>query len=266
MAFDFSKYPAVLLDLDGTIYYENHPLPGAIELIRRLQAERRNYACISNSTTSPHRVTKRLLKMGVEVEEDRVYTAAAAAAHYALDCFKDKGRKVRVYNLATDGLQELLEGSVEWARSDAEPCDAVIIGAPANAFATPDRQRAALKLLRNGALAIGICSDRVYPSERGLEFGSGALSRMLGFAAAVDPVFCGKPQEIFFRDLCRRLAVETAGCLLIGDNLESDVMGGKALGMRTILTLTGVAHREDLKTLKPELQPDWVVENLTELL
>jgi HAD superfamily hydrolase (TIGR01450 family) len=263
---DFSDYQAVLLDLDGTLYHEDRALPGAVELIHRLQVEGRIYACISNSTSSPLRIMRRLSRMGVEVEPDRLYTAAAAAVHYTLDRFKDKGAKIRVYNLATEGIQDMLEGLVEWAHDGEEACDAVIIGAPANVFAGPDRQRAALKLLRKGALAIGICSDRVYPSERGLEFGSGALCSMLGYAAEVHPVFCGKPQEAFFQELCRRLAVEASGCLLIGDNLESDIIGGKSLGMRTILTLTGVAGRGDLARLAPEWQPDLVIENLAELL
>ena len=51
--------------------------------------------------------------------------------------------------------------------------------------------------------------------------------------------------------------------MLIGDNLESDIAGGKHVGMKTILTLTGVARREDLGRLSPELQPDAVIEDLT---
>lgn len=264
---DFGPYRAVLLDLDGTIYHESQRLPGAIELIHRLKDEGRNYACLSNGTTSPMRVATRLLEMGVEVELDRLYTAGAAAADYVVQRFKSPtGAKPRIFNLATDGVQEMLEGLVDWVQTDAEPCDAVVIGAPANSHANPERQRIALRLLRKGAAAVGVCSDRVYPSERGLEFGSGALSWMLCFAAAVEPVFCGKPQELFFKELCRRLNVPTESCLLIGDNLESDIMGGKAVGMRTVLTLTGVTRRRDLLQLPPQWQPDLIVEDLTELL
>jgi 4-nitrophenyl phosphatase len=264
---DFAPYRGVLLDLDGTIYHESIRLPGAVELIHRLKAEGRNFACLSNSTTSPMRVVTRLAEMGVEVELDRIYTAAAAAADYVVSRFKSPEQaRPRIFNLATDGIQEMLEGLVDWVQTDAEPCDAVVIGAPANSHADPDRQRVALRLLRKGCAAVGVCSDRVYPSERGLEFGSGALTWMLCFAAAVEPVFCGKPQEFFFKELCRRLGVPTESCLLIGDNLESDIMGAKAVGMRTILTLTGVARRSDLEKIAPQWQPDLIVEDLTELL
>jgi len=264
---DLSPYHAVLLDLDGTVYHERTALPGATELIRRLQDQRRNFACLSNSTSSPLRVAMNLGEMGVEVDLDRIYTAAAMAADYVMEhCKHPDNTRPRVYNLATEGIQEMLDGLVDWVQTDAEPCDAVIIGAPANSHATPERQRVALRLLRKGAAAVGICSDRVYPSDRGLEFGSGALSWMLGYAASVEPVFCGKPQEIFFTELCRRLDVQPDWCVLIGDNLESDIFGAKAVGMRTILTLTGVTRRRDLANLPAEWQPDLVVEDLTELL
>src|SRR5437016_1673185 len=75
---DLNAYQAVLLDLDGTVYHEDHSLPGAVELIRRLQAEDRTYACLTNSTSSPQRLATRLTRMGVEVDPAHIYTAAAA--------------------------------------------------------------------------------------------------------------------------------------------------------------------------------------------
>lgn len=271
MPVDFSPYHAVLLDLDGTVYHEDHPLPGALELIRRLQSDGRKFACLSNSTTSPLRVTMRLERMGVEIDPGSIYTAAAAACDYVMQKFPrqddpDPKRPPRVFNLASDAVQEMLQGLVGWVETGGEPCDAVICGAPSNAFAGDERQRVALQLLRRGATLIGICADRVYPSPRGLEFGSGALSWMLAYAAGAEPVFCGKPQALFFEELCERLRVDPAWCLLIGDNLEADVLGGKSQGMRTILTLSGVTRRRDLLALAPEMQPDLVVESLTELL
>jgi HAD superfamily hydrolase (TIGR01450 family) len=271
---DLSAYQAVLLDLDGTIYFEDRALPGAIELIRQLQSAGQKYACLSNSTTSPARIVTRLLAMGVTIDPASIYTAAAAAVDYALSHYS-AGRKPRIFNLATEGVQEMLEGRVDfvpldWAAldssSDSIACDAVIAGAPANFYAKEDRQRFALRLLKKGATLIGICADRVYPSPRGLEIGSGAFAHMLAYAANINPIFCGKPQRSFFETLCRRLDVNPARCLLIGDNLESDVVGAKAVGMQTILTLTGVARPSDLLNAPAQWQPDFVVEDLRELL
>jgi HAD superfamily hydrolase (TIGR01450 family) len=266
---DFSPYSAVLLDLDGTLLEANDVLPGAVEVVARLRREERNFAVLSNSTDSPVQVTRRLGRMGIQIEPQRIFTAAAAVAEYVLQQFKPRPR---VFNLSTEGIHELLEGKVDWVRSADEACDAVISGAPSNVFATEERQRTALYLLkgfgggRGGVKLVGVCADRVFPSPRGLEFGSGALTTFLSYASGVAPTFCGKPERIFFQELCQHLSVEPRRCLLVGDNLESDISGAKAVGMTTVLTLGGITRREDLVNLSPQRTPDHIVKDLTELV
>ncbi len=204
----------------------------------------------------------RLERMGVTVAPDQIYTAAAAAADYVL---RRHAPRPRVWNLATEGVHDMLDGLVDWVGTGGEPCHAIIIGAPSNVYATDERQRIALQLARKGAELVGICADRVYPSPRGIEFGSGALSVMLGYASGSEPVFCGKPQPVFFSNLCQRLGVEPGDCVLIGDNQEADIMGAKRMGMSTILTLTGVTRRRDLLALPAESQPDRIVDDLSEV-
>lgn len=286
---DLSQYQAVLLDLDGTVYHEDHALPGAVELIRRLQQAGQPYACLTNSTTSPQQLVSRLKRMGVEVDPGHIYTAAAAACDYVLQRFGDPATaayigadtsssslrdpagapdhhpKPRILNISTSGVDEMLDGKVTWVKDDQAPCDAVICGVSLNVYATEDRLRAALVQLRRGAELVAICADRVYPSPRGLEFGVGAFAAMFAYAANRQPIFCGKPEPLFFTELCRRLGVRPERCVLVGDNLESDIAGAKGVGMRTILTLTGVATRYDADHAPPYLKPDGVVDSLASL-
>ena len=268
--FDFDAFDAVLLDLDGTIYHEEHALPGAVELIRRFQADGRKYACLTNSTSSPERISARLRRMGVTVDAAHIYTAAAAACDYVIERFATAGtgaagRRPRVFNLSTEGVHDMLDGRVEWVDDEKAACDAVICGVPVNVFATEERQRAALVLLRKGAALVAICADRVYPSPRGLEFGVGAMGAMMAYAANATPVYTGKPERFFFEELCRRLGVAPSRCVLVGDNLESDIAGARGVGMRCVLVLTGVASREDVARAPADLRPDWVVPGLPDL-
>ena len=266
MLIDFDAFEAVLLDLDGTLCHEDHALPGAIELVERLRAGGRKYACMTNSTHSPETVVARLHRMGIfGIDAIQVYSAANASADYVLQTFAGP-RLPRVFNLATQSIQEILEGKVQWAAGENEPCDAVICGCPVNVYATEDRQRTAMLLVRKGATLVGICADRVYPSPRGLEIGVGALTTLLAYAAGVRPIFCGKPEKLFFNELCGRMNVRPERCVLIGDNLESDIAGAKGVGMKTILTLTGVARREEAERLAPTARPDWVIGDLTKLI
>jgi 4-nitrophenyl phosphatase len=276
-AVDFHAFDAILLDLDGTIYHEEHALPGAIELIRRLQQQERRFACLTNSTSSPSRIAARLARMGVRLPGEMIYTAAAAAAAYIL-AHCASGSQPRVYNLATEGMHELLDGRVRWVAASDDDCDIVVAGNVSSVYATEERQRVALEILRRRdqpdgdegnvrqPRLVGICADRVYPSPRGIEFGCGALTHMLAYAGDVTPVFTGKPEPIFFAELCQRLGARPERCLLIGDNLESDIAGAKNLGMQTILTLTGVTRRQDLVALAEARRPDRVIEDLGELV
>ncbi len=269
---DFSQYQAVFLDLDGTVYHDEHPLPGAVELAARLQADGRKFACLSNSTSSPLRIMDRLYHMGIDIGPDHIYTAAAAAADYVVDCYKPIAddllprNRPAIFNLATESFGNMLEGLVDWVEEPVEPCDAVVAGTLVSMYATEDRLRIALQLLRNGADLVGICADRVYPSPRGIEFGTGAVCALLAYASNRRPVFCGKPEKVFFQKLCERLNVDPSACLLIGDNLEADIVGAKSVGMKTVLTLTGVSRRGDLTEFPLDLQPENVVDSLVELL
>jgi 4-nitrophenyl phosphatase len=258
-----ATFQVVLLDLDGTVYHEESPLPGALELIRSLQAQGRRFACLSNSASSPARVAERLQRMGAPVPPEAIYTAAAASCDYVVEHLPGRPR---VFNLATPSVYEMLGDRVAWVEHRAGPCDVVIAGGPSNLHASEERQRTALYLLRAGARLVGLCADRVFPSTRGLEFGAGALSAMLAYAANVTPFFCGKPDRIFFLELCRRLQVRPAECVLVGDNLESDVRGAKAVGMGSVLVLSGVTRAEDLAHVAEEARPDCVIPSLLDLL
>jgi 4-nitrophenyl phosphatase len=283
---NFDLFDAVLLDLDGTVYHEEHALPGAVALVERLRKENRKFACLTNSTGSPEHISARLKRMGMAIDPDHVYTAARSTADYVRQHFsplavshsntsgghstnsaaKPQDGLPRVFNLSTVSIQEMLDGQVIWVESDEGPCDVVICGVPLNVFATETRQRQAMIHLRKGAALVGICADRVYPSPRGLEFGVGPLTMMLAYAANITPVFCGKPEKLFFNELCDRLGVRPDRCVLIGDNLESDIGGAKGVGMKTILTLTGVASRDDAMKLAESARPDWIIEDLRELV
>jgi HAD superfamily hydrolase (TIGR01450 family) len=266
MAIDLSRFSAVLLDLDGTIYHEEYPLPGALDLVRMLQSRHIKYACLSNSTNSPQRTQKMLAKMGLPIDADHIYTAAAAACDYLLAQRSDRGHRPRIFNLSNAAVEEMLDEQVDWVKHATDPCDAIIVGTLTNELATPDRQRIALALARRGARVLGICGDRVYPSPRGMEFGAGAHAWLIAYAAGVEPIFTGKPQESFFRTLCDRIKVDPKNCLLVGDNLESDVAGAKRVGMKTVLVLTGVAKQADVEQLPIEARPDWIAADLPELL
>lgn len=264
----FEDYDAILLDLDGTLLRQDEAMPGAVDLVNHLRRRQPRYAVITNSTAGPVRVDARLRGAGIPVPAKQVWTAAQAACDYVVAKYRGQAKRPpRIFNLGTEDIDELLTGRAELVGEEGGgECDAVIAGTPNNARATEPRRRVALRLLRNGAELVGVCADRIFPSSRGIEFGSGAFCSMLGYAAGVRPTYCGKPEKRFFLEVCRRMKANPQRCLLIGDNLEADVLGAKGVGMRTILTLNGVTRPGELETIADAMQPDMVVEDLPDLL
>jgi 4-nitrophenyl phosphatase len=262
MSLDLETFEAVLLDLDGTIYHEEHVLPGAVELIAKLRQMAKPFACLTNSTMSPEGISQRLRRMGVGLGPEDIYSAAAAAADYVLKNFAGQ----RVFNLASEGMHDLLHGKVQWVEEPGEGCDAVVVGTPNSHYSGMERARTAMLMLRGGegggAAMVALCADRVYPSPRGLEFGVGAAAAMLQYASGAKPVYCGKPEPTFFIELCRRMGVKPQRCVLIGDNLESDVAGAKSVGMQAVLVLTGVSSRADVAKLPERMRPEGIIEDL----
>lgn len=262
---DITRFRAVLLDLDGTIAYEEHALPGAVELVSRLQKRGQLVGIVTNSGSSPLRLANRCARIGIQIDCAQIYSAAACVCDYALRTYARPNHRPRLYNCATEAMEEMLDGVVDWVTTGGEPCDAVLIASPTSTRCTHDRQRVALQLARGGAQLLGLCADRVFPSRRGLEFGAGALTHMLAYASNREPIFCGKPQDVFFNEFCRHLSVRPNECVLIGDNLEADIAGARAVGMHTILTLTGVTTRRDLLAAPPTWSPHHIVDDLTQV-
>ena len=259
---DLSSFDAVLLDLDGTVWHEEVALPGAIELIRALQRRRQPFAFVSNSGLSPRRLVERLGRMGAVVDDEHVYTAASAGCDYVRQHYP---LGVRVFSVASAASQELLDGYATWVDDDRSPCDVVMSASLANPNATPERLQFAARHLLRGVPLVALCNDRRYPTPRGDEIGAGAVAAMLAFAANITPILCGKPQRLFFEELCSHLGVQPSRCVLIGDNLEADIAGARPLGMKTILPLTGVTSREQLALIEASIGPDFVVNDLREL-
>jgi ribonucleotide monophosphatase NagD (HAD superfamily) len=266
----FADFDAILFDMDGTLYREHHGLPGASEVIEHLRATRKRFACITNnSANTSEELSQRLASMGVNLEPAAIYTACHAMADWVRK-FPANGGTPRIFNFAGNALPRELAGEAAFVDSPDAPCDIVAVATHMRENAVPfdfERSLVGLNILRRGAHLLVGCADRVFPIRGGVEFGSGSWGVLFQFGAAVPPervYHAGKPEPGFFHSLCRRLGVDPHRCLIIGDNLESDIQGGLRVGMKTALLLTGITRQSDISTSRH--QPDVVFEDLPHLM
>ena len=105
--------------------------------------------------------------------------------------------------------------------------------------------------------------NRYWLSDRGLEMDAGAYVAMLEYAADTKAMIIGKPTKPFFDMALKDLNVAAENVLMIGDDIETDVLGAQKLGMQTAFVETGKFMIKDLE--KNQVKPDFVLKSISEI-
>jgi 4-nitrophenyl phosphatase len=262
---------AVIADMDGVLWHEQTPLPGLHDFFALIKTFGVVYTLITNnSSRTPEQYTARLARFGVDITPDHVLTSAIAASEY-LAARLAPGSRVYVIGgagitkaLASRGFQVFVGCPASSGTADKWPStvDYVVVGWDREL--TWDKLATATQFIRNGARFLGTNPDLTFPGERGILPGNGAQLAALEAATGVSPIITGKPDPILYQQALARMRVTPKETLMIGDRLETDILGGARVGMGTALLLSGVTTREDLK--RSPIRPDSVFEDLAALV
>lgn len=255
------KIRALLLDVDGTLLQGKKPVPDLALFFQFLKRQGVAFTIATNNSVVPASIYRqKMVDFGIEVSLDNILTASHAAAAY-LKTQLPTG--ANVYVVGQDGLKQELETAgfnvLPDSRSNA---DAVVVGGDPGL--TYDKLKHATLLLRRGAAFIGTNPDAVYPTEEGLAPECGAILAALQATSGLAPVIIGKPQPYLFQFGMQRMGSQPENTAMIGDRLETDIYGGKQVGVSTILVTTGVDNEESIPI--KNIQPDLVVHSLAELV
>jgi 4-nitrophenyl phosphatase len=250
---------ALILDMDGVLWRGGELLPGVASLFR--VAGRHGLGVViatNNATVTADSVVGRLAQAGVTFPPEGVMTSAHAAAGYLRRSFQPP---LRVYVIGEAPLIEALrQAGCEMVLGPDHP-QSVVVGM--------DRGLNWAKLteatlaIRAGATFVGTNPDRTFPSERGIGPGNGAVLAALEAATGIAPTIVGKPEPHLFLEAAQRLGADPGQTLVVGDRLETDIVGGQRAGMPTALLLSGVTSRSQLD--ESQIHPDLVFEGLPEM-
>jgi HAD superfamily hydrolase (TIGR01458 family) len=248
---------ALLLDLDGTLYVGDAPLPGAVDAIRALAARDVPRRYLTNTTRLSRRaLAARLAQMGFPIETEEIFTPSLAAARWL-----DAQYIERVALYLPEGARD---DFTTFQQTDVDP-QAVVVGDLGRAwdFATLDR---AFRQLMNGATLVALQKNRYWLTPDGLTLDAGPFVTALEYASGQQAVVVGKPSVDFFALAAASLAVVTSDrsrIAVVGDDIEVDVAGAQSAGMRGALVRTG-KNRDDTLRLSG-VHPDWIIGSGAEL-
>ncbi len=245
-----------LIDMDGVIYGGNHLIPGADKFIEALQKRNIPFLFLTNnSQRTPRDVVNKLTGLGIEVEEDNVFTSAIATGWF-LARMKPAGT---AYVLGEGGLINSLHEH-GYALVTQNP-DFVVVGEGRNF--TLEMVNHAVDMILDGAKLIATNLDPSPKTMGWTNLGIKSVVAMIEEATGVKAFSVGKPSPVMMRVARKKLGLETVNTTIIGDTMDTDILGGIQMGYRTILTLSGVSKRADLKSYA--FAPDLIVDTVGEL-
>lgn len=246
-----------LIDMDGVLYRGPERIDGADRFIRGLRDREIPFRLLTNNSQRTRRdVVARLVRMGFDVDEDHIFTSAMATARF-LAQQKPEGT---AYVIGEGGLHTALH-QYGYAVVDHDP-DYVVVG-EGRTF-NLEMVEAAVRMIFAGAKLIATNLDPNCPTQNGIRPGCGAMVAMLETATGVNAFSVGKPSPVMMRAARKELGLTTDETIMIGDTMETDILGAVQLGFHSVLALSGGTKRDDLPRFA--YRPDVIVESLAELI
>lgn len=245
-----------LIDMDGVIYRGHEMIPGAVEFVRTLRTHDIPFLFLTNNSQRTRRdMVAKLSRMGFDVEERHIFTCGMATARFVA-AQRPGGT---AYVIGEGGLLNALHEH-GYAIVDHDP-DYVIVGE--GRMLNYEIVETAVNLIKRGAKLIATNLDTTCPTPYGIRPGCGAIVAMLEEATGMKAFSVGKPNPIMIRAARKTLDLRARQTTIIGDTMDTDILGGIHMGYRTVLVLSGRTSIECLA--RYAYRPDIVVDSIADL-
>ena len=245
------------------LYLGTEPVPHAAAAVTAARAAGLRAAFVTNNASRlPNIVAAHLTELGIPADADDVVTSAQAAVREITYRLPGSGGAL-VLVVGTDDLVQLVRAGGFTPVRTAEPGVVAVLQGLSAQTSWSDLAEAAVAIL-DGALWVAGNRDSTVPSKRGPLPGNGALVAALELATGRSPVVVGKPEPSLHRESVERVGAQRP--LVIGDRLDTDILGAVRGGADSLLVLTGVTDLAQLLMAPPGSRPTYVAEDLRGLL
>jgi HAD superfamily hydrolase (TIGR01458 family) len=226
---------AVLIDIDGVLTVSWKPLPGAVAALRRLRAAAVPLALVTNTTSRTRAsIAGALAEAGFPVTASDILTAPVIAAAYLHDHYP--GGRCLLLNSGDIGQD--LAGLTLAGENDPGPAAVVLVGGAGPEFSYQALNQA-FSYLQRGARLVAMHRGLYWRTSQGLQLDTGAFLAGLEQAAGTGAEVVGKPAAAFFATALARLDADAAGTVMVGDDIETDVLAAQRQGLTGVLVKTG---------------------------
>lgn len=254
-----NELEGIILDMDGVLWKGSQPLVDLPALFSLIEKRGCNVlGMTNNSTRTPTHYISKLESFGVELENWQVINSSETTAYYLKKKFPQGGG---VYMIGERGLRTALKDQGFFLVEDRGKREPLAVVAGMDRNLTYKKIEKAARFIREGIPFLGTNPDKTYPTPEGLAPGAGVVLAAIEAASGVQPLVMGKPRQRMYHVALDRLSCSPENTLVVGDRLETDILGAQNAGCRSALVFSGVASREDLRnwTQAPDLVGDDVL-------
>ena len=232
------------------------PIPGAADFVGRLEERGANFLLLTNNSMyTPRALQLRLEHSGLWVPTDSIYTSAMATARF----LQSQDPDGTAYAIGESGLTTALHDA-GYTLTDVDPRYVVLGETASYSFEAIAK---ATRLVAAGARFVATNPDVAGPSEAGIIPATGSVAALISSAAGVRPYFVGKPNPLMMRTALNAIDAHSEDSVMIGDNMDTDIIMGLESGLETVLVLSGVTRHADVG--RYSYGPTRVVESVAEI-
>ncbi|HEV6953842.1 MAG TPA: HAD-IIA family hydrolase [Promicromonospora sp.] len=248
---------AWLTDMDGVLVHEGTALPGGPEFIAALRDKGLPFLVLTNNSIfTPRDLRARLAYSGIDVPEENIWTSALATAQFVADQIPNGS----AYAIGEAGLTTALH-QAGFTLTESDP-DYVVLGETRTySFEAITK---AIRLVMDGARFICTNPDVTGPSQEGVLPATGSVAAMITAATGKQPYYVGKPNPVLFRSALNLIGAHSESTAMVGDRMDTDVLGGMEAGLETFLVLTGSTSAEEVD--RYPFRPSHVVPSIADLV
>ena len=252
-------YELILLDLDGTLYVGNDVIPGAPRTLNQLRQRGYQLRFLTNTTTRSHAELLTQLREMDFVLDDNELISAPAAARLELHAMQEKrGEKIRLWPVVADAIKPDFDQFI----IDEQQPDFIVLGDIGDQWNLALINRL-FNAMHSGAQLISLHKNRFWQTADGLKADIGFFVAGLEYVTNQTAQIMGKPTAAFFQRVLDSVGVSADKAILVGDDLDSDVGGAQAMGIKGVLVKTGKFRQNYLD--KSDIKPDGVLDSVVEL-
>jgi len=238
---------AVLCDIGGVLYVGNKPIDGAVETLKKIKQHYPMRFLTNTTQKTSLQVLEKLKNMGFDIKSEEIITALDVTK-----MFLEKEKSSAEFLLTDDALHFFDELKYYDKKY-------VVVGDAQDNFNYKNLNRAFRELI-NGSGLLAIAKNRYFKdADNELSMDVGCFVSALEYGSGQEASLIGKPSKEFYHLACASLHVTPNECVMIGDDIESDIKGAQEAGTQAALVKTGKFSKTDLSL---GIKPDYVFESI----